>query len=350
MLSTPIHAKVVLYGALTTAILASSLRGQASDAQKIQPSARLASSHRHVPGYILRDGSICIVTYSGMTGVVNALNALFMKSHPGVRFTVKEGDNYSGMASLTFDTTLLAPLGTKYTVIGLSDNLKIAPVPVGVRIAHASLSPTAQLSPLAIIVSRSNPLRILSMMQVERIFTTNPPTSDITHWSQLGITGELKDRMIVPYGPPGSDYYQFEDPQVGEYIALKMGGRNFNHSYRQMQNYRDVIARVADDSAAIGIAPINRLTPGVAVVGLEISPSSNALTGRREDIQSGRYPLDRYLYLYLRISKDARIDPLANAYVRMTLSSIGQQVIAKEVHGYIPLNSKEIAEELAKID
>lgn len=300
--------------------------------------------------YVLPDGTIKIVVYSGMAGAVEALDALFVQSHPGVKFKVLQGDNYSAMASLTFDITAFAPMGSEFTRIGLGDNLKIAPEPVGFRIAHGSLKPEAQLSPLAIIVNKNNPLQSLTLEQATRIFAVGGPTSDITRWSQLGSKGKLEERAIVPCGLPGSDYFLSDDPQAGEFLSSKMGGLNFNHTYQQMQHYEDVVKRVAEDPAAIGITALNRLSPEVRVVGLAAHRYDTAYSGTAEDIQAGRYSFDRYLYIYLRVNKNTGLDPFAKEYMRMVLSPEGQRAIATEAHGYIPLNRGEIAEELTRLN
>ena len=69
-------------------------------------------------GYRMHDGSVQIVTALPVAGITRALDQVYLQTHPGARFTVREGDNYSAMAALTFDRTLVAPLGCAYTRIG----------------------------------------------------------------------------------------------------------------------------------------------------------------------------------------------------------------------------------------
>src|SRR5580692_11132344 len=87
--------------------------------------AQSPAAPREHAAYVLPSGAVQIVTSSALSGVVRALNQLFASSHPGVRFSVLEGDNYSAMAALTFDRTAFAPLGSPFTRIGLGDSLKI---------------------------------------------------------------------------------------------------------------------------------------------------------------------------------------------------------------------------------
>ncbi len=210
-------------------------------------------------GYVLPDGAVQIVTYKGMAGAVSALDALFARSHPGLRFKVLTGDNYTVMAALTFDRTLVAPLGSEYTRTGLGSNLKIAAEPVAIRVAHASLTPGASPPMLGVIVNAANPLRSLSRTQLIRLFAVGGPGGDIATWGQAGVTGPLAEREVHPIGPLSTDYLPSEDPQAGEFLGADvMNGLNMNHTYVGLADYNAVVERVKDDRAAVGITAVER--------------------------------------------------------------------------------------------
>lgn len=306
---------------------------------------------REHAAYVMRDGSIQVITPSALAGAVRALNALYVSTHPNTRFSVLEGDNYSSMAALTFDRTAFAPLGTEFTRIGLGDNLKIAAEPIGFRIAHASLTPAARVPALGIIVNPANPIASLSLTQVVRIFAVGGPSGDIATWGQAGPKGDIAERQIHPVGPLPSDYLDSEDPQVGEFLSTgKMGGLNMNHTYLPMARYADIVQRVSEDPAAIGITALNRQLSNVKVIALKNTDSGPAVRPTALDIAAGRYPLDRFIYIYLRNGKGLPLDEFGKDYMRMVLSEAGQQAIASEAAGYIPLNAGELAEERAKLD
>lgn len=300
--------------------------------------------------YVAQDGSVQIVTCAEMSGVVQALNKVFVASHPGVRFKVLDGDNYAAMAALTFDRSIVAPLGTTYTRIGLGDNLKIAAEPLGFRIAHATLRPGKAVPALGVIVNRANPLTSLSMAQLTRIFAVGAPAGDIATWGQAGVKGILEDRSIDPVGPMPSDYMESDDPQVGEFLSTdKFYGLNMNHRYVPLQRYRDVVQRVSEDAAAIGITALNVDLGDTKVIALK-SETGAPSPGSAADIAAGRYPMDRFVYLYLRIGKGMPLDDFGKEYLRVALSEEGQRAIAADVAGYIPLNAGELAQERAKLD
>jgi phosphate transport system substrate-binding protein len=301
-------------------------------------------------GYVAGDGHIQVIACSCMGETVNALNALFVTTHPGTSFNVRLGDNYSAMAALTFDRTAYAAMGSEYTRIGLGDNLKITAPPVGMRVAHASLTPGTAVPALAIIVNSGNPLAALTMDQLARIFTVSAPGGDIAVWEQAGVEGPLADREIHLFGPPSSDYFDSDDPQVGEFLSTdKFGGLNFTHGYQALTHYADVVNRVRQDPSAIGITAANVPLAGVKVVALKRSSATAAASPSVAEIAAGRYPLDRYVYIYLRSNKGIGLDPFSAEFARSALSSDGQRAIAAGSAGYLPLNEDELAEERAKL-
>jgi phosphate transport system substrate-binding protein len=306
------------------------------------------AQHAPRPGYELPSGELQIVTCVGMADAIKALNTLFVESHPGVRFKLLIGDNYSVMATLTFDRTLVGSLCGEYTRIGLGANLKIAAEPLAVRIAHASVSSGAQPPMLGLIANPANPLTSLSMSQIECLFAAGAPGGSIATWSQAGVTGVLANRRVHPVGPLRSDYGDSEDPQAGEFLSRdKMNDLEMNHAYVGLSSYADVIDRVREDPAAIGIAALNIPLSGVKVLALRASDSATAVPPDAASIEAGRYPLDRFVYLYLRVAKGASPDPLAIEYVRLALSEAGQRAISAA--GFVPLNPVQRAAEEQKL-
>jgi phosphate transport system substrate-binding protein len=64
-------------------------------------------------------------------------------------------------------------------------------------------------------------------------------------------------------------------------------------------------------------------------------------------VLSGKYPLARFLYVYVNKAPNKPADPLIREFVEYVLSQQGQQVVVKD--GFIPLPNKIVQEELAKL-
>jgi len=308
-----------------------------------------AAAQSHA-GYRMPDGTVQVVVPASLATFVSSLDELFTSTHNGMHFSVRVGDNYSAMAALSFDRTAFAALGCEFTRIGLGDNLKISAEPVGFRLAHASLRPGSGVPMLGVIVHPTNPLVSLSLTDLERIFAIGAPAGDIALWSQAGVTGPLGRRAVRPFGPPLSDYLDSDDPQAGEFLGNTLGGLNMNHSYQPLAHYEDVVARVREDPSAIGITALNLPLEDVKVIALKTTETSAARLPDAAQILRGGYPLDRFVYLYIRQAKGSPPDTFGLEYVRAALSDEGQRRIATDPSGYLPLSPAELAEERAKLD
>ena len=57
-----------------------------------------------------------------------------------------------------------------------------------------------------------------------------------------------------------------------------------------------------------------------------------------ENAVAGKFPLARFLYVYVNKHPNKPLPPLEREFFRMVMSKIGQSVVIKD--GYIPLPSK----------
>jgi phosphate transport system substrate-binding protein len=303
-------------------------------------------------GYVLPDGTIRIVGWDDLAGVFGNLNALYARTHPGAKFVYVPGNLMAPQHSLIFGETAFAPIGMEF-----SSNLNSAYRPqvkaptYAIRIAHGAVAGDAKLSPLVFIVHPSNPIERLSPAQLLHIFTVGGRAPDIVWWKQAGVKGPAGDREIQSYGLPESDHYPSEDLGFGVYLFRDKWGLAHNaRNYRMQQTYADVTQRVSEDPAGIGITTVNRVSSGVKVIGITPGEWGTPMRGSKEDVQSGRYPYDRFVYVYVRRLPGQPVDPFVKEYLRMALSKEGQDAIAADSKGYLPLNAAEISAELAKLD
>ena len=65
-------------------------------------------------------------------------------------------------------------------------------------------------------------------------------------------------------------------------------------------------------------------------------------------MKSGKYPLSRFLYIYVNKAPGKPLDPLVKEYLKLIFSKEGQEVVVKD--GYLPLPAAIVAEELKKLE
>ena len=63
---------------------------------------------------------------------------------------------------------------------------------------------------------------------------------------------------------------------------------------------------------------------------------------------TGKYPLARFLYVYVNRAPGKPLDPLVREFLKLVLSREGQEVVVKD--GYLPLTAAIVSEERKKLD
>lgn len=341
---------------LSITMLALVLVVNSSMAQKNEPDARVQRDEEGLPHYepqpvalpksaryLMSDGSIAVVGYNDMDSIFANLNALFIQSHPGFKFTMTLKGTATAAPALTHGVSAFAPMGAEFSALEMASYKSIVgEEPLMFRVAHCSLNPLAKSGPVGIFVNHANPLDKLTLDQVTRIFTTGSIGGDLTNWRQLGLEGLWANRPIHPYGIA-------EEAAAGlaNVMLKKMGGHPFTPSYDSFPQSVEVIKRVGEDPAGIGFASGNLSSPEVKLLAIGKRADGYYSLTTTEDIIAGKYPFDRYLLIYVR--RTDPFDPFVKEYLRMILSCEGQQAIAAAAPGYLPLNAREVAVELAKL-
>ena len=86
-------------------------------------------------------------------------------------------------------------------------------------------------------------------------------------------------------------------------------------------------------------------TSGVKAVPLAKKEGEAYIAATAENALKGKYPLSRFLYIYVNKEPNKPLDKLTYEFVRMVLSKEGQHIVEKD--GYVPL-SAEMAEKIMK--
>ena len=73
----------------------------------------------------------------------------------------------------------------------------------------------------------------------------------------------------------------------------------------------------------------------------------NLIEASPENASTGKYPLGRFLYIYVNKHPNKALGPLEREFIRMVLSKTGQQVVVKD--GYIPLPAAVANRQLASL-
>jgi len=187
---------------------------------------------------------------------------------------------------------------------------------------------------LAVYVNKDNPIKNLTMQQLDAIFSKtrkagNP--KDIVTWGDLGLEGEWADKPISIYGRNSASgtYGYFKEH------ALLNG--DYKDSVKEQPGSSSVVQGVASDRYAIGYSGIGYKTADVRAVPLAKNAKSEAIEASPENAYKGQYPMARFLYVYVNFKPNGQLDPLRREFVKYIFSKEGQQDVIKD--GYFPITA-----------
>lgn len=197
---------------------------------------------------------------------------------------------------------------------------------------------------LAVFVHKDNPIKSLTMQQVDAIFSKTRAggyAKDIVTWGDLGLTGEWADKPISLYGRNSASgtYGYFKEE------ALFKG--DYKDSVKEQPGSSAVVQGVATDKYGIGYSGVGYKTADVRTVPLATAEGKPAYDANAENAYSGDYPLARFLYVYVNKNPNQAMDPLRQEFFKFVLSKKGQEVVIKD--GFYPVSATLAKDDLQKL-
>jgi phosphate transport system substrate-binding protein len=302
-------------------------------AQQVQVDAALPT-YKSVSGV---SGNLSSIGSDTLNNLMTLWTEGFQKLYPSVRIQVEGKGSSTAPPALVHGTAQFGPMSRemKDSEIQLFEGRYGYP-PTQVRVA---------VDALAVYVHHDNPLAELSLPQVDAIFSKNRlcpgAPAPVTSWGQLGVNGALASRPLRLYGRNSASgtYGYFKQ------VALCEG--DFADTVKEQPGSASVVQGIGKDPWGIGYSGIGYRTSDVKPLALSRAQGEKAATTSPEDVYSGRYPLARYLYIYVNRAPDQALDPLRSEFLRFVLSRAGQEIVVKD--GYLPLPAALVEQELAKL-
>ncbi|MGD8417931.1 MAG: phosphate ABC transporter substrate-binding protein [Pseudomonadales bacterium] len=260
----------------------------------------------------------------------------FKKLYPNVNIQVQAAGSSTAPPALTEGTSNFGPMSRQMKDKEIEAfEARYGYKPTIVRVA---------LDALAVYVHKDNPIESLSLPQVDAIFSVTRrcgETADATRWGDVGLTGSWADRPIQIYG---------RNSVSGTYGYFKqeaLCGGDYKNTVNEQPGSASVVQAVASSLNGIGYSGIGYITSGVRAVPLSYEDGGEGIVANAEDVESGDYPLARYLYIYVNKKPDSPLPPLEREFLKLVLSQEGQEIVEKD--GYISLSARIADRETKKL-
>lgn len=306
---------------------------------------------------LAQDGAVqvdpAIPSYQKVSGVSGNLNSIgsdtlnnlmtlwaegFKKVYPNVNIQIEGKGSSTAPPALIEGTAQLGPMSRpmKGTEIDAFE-------------AKYGYKPTAlrtSLDSLAVFVNKDNPIRGLTLQQVDGIFSKTRrcgSSKDTKTWGDAGLAdGAWGGSPLSLYGRnSASGTYGFFKEH-----ALCNG--DYKDTVKEQPGSASVVQGVSEDRNGVGYSGIGYATSGVRAVPLATKEGEPFREANYQNVANGSYPLSRFLMVYINRAPDKTLDPLVREFARFIFSKEGQEIVIKD--GYYPLPASLIQEELAKLE
>ena len=260
----------------------------------------------------------------------------FKRTYPNVNIQIQAAGSSTAPPALTEATSNLGPMSRK-----MKDKERDA---FEKKYGYKPTAIPVAIDALAVYVNKENPIKGLTIPQVDAIMSSTRKCghdTDISTWGDAGLEGAWAGKSIQLYGrnSVSGTYGYFKKK------ALCKG--DYKSNVNEQPGSASVVQSVTSSLNGIGYSGIGYKTSGVKAVPLAKKPGQAFVEATPENAVAGNYPLARFLYVYVNKQPNKPLAPLEQEFIKMVLSQVGQKVVIKD--GYIPLPEKVVAKALESI-
>jgi len=256
----------------------------------------------------------------------------FKRQYPNVNIQIQAAGSSTAPPALTEGTSQFGPMSRMMKskeVEAFEKRFGYKPTPVRVAI-----------DALAVFVHKDNPIKGMSMEQVDSVFSSTlkcGAAKSADKWGDLGLTGEWAQKDVQLYGrnSVSGTYGYFKEH------ALCKG--DFKNTVNEQPGSASVVQSVSSSLNGIGYSGIGYKTSGVRAVAIS-KKGDNYIDATVDNAAKGKYPLSRFLYVYVNKVPNKPLPPMEREFLKMVLSKSGQQIVEKD--GYIPVPAAVVKKDL----
>lgn len=280
-------------------------------------------------------GNLSSVGSDSLANLMTLWAEEFKKNYPNVNIQIQAAGSSTAPPALTEGTANMGPMSRpmKDSEIQAFEE-KYGYKPTAVPVA---------IDALAVFVHKDNPIKSLSIEQVDAIFSSTRLCGydkDIKTWGDLGLTGEWANKPLQLFGrnSVSGTYGYFKEE------ALCKG--DFKSNVNEQPGSASVVQSISSTLNAIGYSGIGYRTSSVRAVPLS-KKGGEAFEASEENALAGKFPLARFFYVYVNKAPNQPLSPLDAEFVKLVMSKQGQEVVVKD--GYIPLPSKVVEKTMKEL-
>ncbi len=315
--------------------------------------SQAVSVDKAIPTYQKASGIAGNVSSVGSDTLANMMTLWaeeFKRQYPNINIQIQAAGSSTAPPALTEGTSNLGPMSRKMKDKELEafEN----------RFGYKPTAIPVAIDALAVFVNKDNPIKGLTIKQVDAIFSTTRKCGSkktISKWGDAGLTGSWGNKKVELYGRNSvSGTY-------GYFKKKSLCKGDYKNTVKEQPGSASVVQAVSSSLNGIGYSGMGYKTSSVRAVPLSKNKKGKNKSGKNkngkkdgnyidataQNAVNGTYPLSRFLYVYVNKKPNKALLPIEREFVKMILSQQGQSIVAKD--GYIPLPAKVVVKTLKRL-
>ncbi len=231
----------------------------------------------------------------------------YMQQHPEVNIQVTGGGSGTGISALINGTTDICDASRP-----MKDAEKIK---LRERYGSTGIEIRTAKDGLTVYLNEGNSVKELSFEQIRGIYT-----GKIKNWKEVGGS----DASIILYG---------RENNSGTYVFFKervLNNEDYASSTQTLPGTAAVVNAVSHDPNGIGYGGAG-YAKGIKECLVKLTDGDQSYAPTAENVASGKYPITRFLYIYLRQKPSGVLQD----YIKWILGAEGQSVVKNA--GFFPV-------------
>jgi phosphate transport system substrate-binding protein len=310
-----------------------------------------------LPAYIPAEtvaGAVTIAGSDSMRPILTKLALEFRRWHPRAKIAIQgeEGDLLQRFLSgISFarrgDGDTDGHLGSQLVRV-LAVSRELTKDETGAFVERFGYKPSGfpiAQDAVAVYVHRDNPLKGLTLDQVDAIFSDarKRGLSDVVErWGQVGADKGWENAPLHLYGR--DKHSTGTRPFFMEHVLL---GGGFRGDIQEEPGSASVVVSISRDRFGIGYSSIGFQTGAVRALPLAQKEGMPYVEPAQESVMRGNYPLSRRLYLYVNRAPNEPFPPVILEFLKFINSRRGQAMVAAT--GSYPISGAQASRNLQNL-
>lgn len=280
-------------------------------------------------------GSFTSVGSDTLAGMTTLWVEEFQRLYPSVNGQVQASGSSTAPPALTEATAQFGPMSRAMRTREIEAfEREHGYKPTELRVA---------IDAIGIFVHQDNPIQGLNFSQLDSIFSATLRCGANQHlntWQELGLEYQWAKRRFQMFGRNSAS------GTYGYFKKNALCGGDFKNNVNEQPGSASVVQSVSSAINTIGYSGV-----GYTVSGAKLLPIAKAgsdyVEATQENVLSGKYPLSRYLYVYVNKDPLKPLTPIEAEFIRFIYSKQGQELVEKD--GYISISAQVARRELEKV-